>query len=128
LVHALTQEQNSGRLALLEHAQVQAANWLHGRWIVQLQGSGAELSADRLWLATGHHGGVSHHPLAAQLQHQRPIELVDDWPVLNDDLRWPRTPVHLMGALASLQLGPAARNLFGAREAAQRICRTLIKA
>jgi len=128
LVHALRQEQISGRLELLEHTQVQVANWLHGRWIVQLQGSGAELSADRLWLATGHHGGVSHHPLAAQLQHQRPIELVEDWPVLNEDLRWPQTPVHLMGALASLQLGPAARNLFGAREAAQRICRTLIKA
>ncbi len=128
LLHALRQEEIRGRIELLEHAQVHGAKWLHGRWTVQLHGSGAELSADRLWLATGHHGGVSHHPLAAQLQHQRPIELVDDWPVLKDDLRWPQTSVHLMGGLASLQLGPAARNLYGARVAAQRICRTLIKA
>jgi glycine/D-amino acid oxidase-like deaminating enzyme len=43
------------------------------------------------------------------------------------DLRWPGTTVHLMGGLAALQLGPAARNLFGGREAAHRICRTAIK-
>ena len=127
LLHALRQEQRSGRLALMEHCEVQQACWIDGRWCVQLQGDGGELFADRLWLATGHHGGVSRHPLAAQLQAQRPIHLVDDWPVLGEDLCWPETSVHLMGALASLQLGPAARNLYGGREAAKRICRSLIK-
>ncbi|MGC6482311.1 MAG: hypothetical protein ACON4T_01890 [Synechococcus sp.] len=65
--------------------------------------------------------------MTAQLQAQRPIELIDDWPVLAEDLRWPSTTVHLMGALASLQIGPAARNLFGGREAARRISRALTK-
>ena len=36
--------------------------------------------------------------------------------------------VHVMGGLAGLQLGPAARNLFGGREAALRITRALAKA
>ena len=85
------------------------------------------LQADRLWLATGHRLGVSHHPLLHQLQNQRPIELIDDWPVLSDSLCWPGTPVHVMGGLTALRIGPAARNLFGGREAAQRICRGLLK-
>lgn len=52
---------------------------------------------------------------------------MDDWPVLGPDLRWPGTPVHLMGGLTALQVGPAARNLFGGREAARRICRAVVK-
>jgi hypothetical protein len=69
----------------------------------------------------------SQQPLLQQLYQQHPIELVDDWPVLGPDLSWPGTPVHLMGGLSALQIGPAARNLFGGREAAQRICRAVIK-
>jgi hypothetical protein len=53
--------------------------------------------------------------------------LVNDWPVLASDLRWPGSAVHVMGGLSALQIGPAARNLFGGREAAQRICRAVIK-
>ncbi len=62
-----------------------------------------------------------------QLPHQRPIELVDDWPVLKSDLSWPGTQVHVMGGLCALQIGPAARNLFGGRAAAQRIGRAVVK-
>ncbi len=56
-----------------------------------------------------------------------PQALIEDWPVLSGDLRWPGTQVHVMGGLSVLQLGPAARNLFGGREAAQRICRAALK-
>ena len=62
-----------------------------------------------------------------QLQAQQPIELVDNWPVLSPDLRWPGTCVHLMGGLSALQLGPAARYLLGGREAARRIGRAVVK-
>ncbi len=71
--------------------------------------------------------GVSQHPLVRQLQQQRPIKLVNDLPVLASDLSWPGNAVHVMGGLSALQIGPAARNLFGGREAAQRICRAVIK-
>jgi hypothetical protein len=88
---------------------------------------GHGLEVDRIWLATGHRQGVSQHPLLRQLQEQSPIDLVNDWPVLASDLRWPGSAVHVMGGLSALQIGPAARNLFGGREAAQRICRAVIK-
>lgn len=122
----LRQAQRRGELQLHEHCEVQAARWRSDQWEIVCTG-GQRLSADRIWLATGHRQGVSQHPLLQQVYEQHPIELVDDWPVLGPDLRWPGTPVHLMGGLAALQVGPAARNLFGGREAAQRICRAVVK-
>ena len=122
----LREAQRRGELQLHEHCEVQAAHWNSGEWDI-VCGGGQRLLADRIWLATGHQQGVSQHPLLQQLYQQHPIELVDDWPVLGPDLSWPGTPVHLMGGLSALQIGPAARNLFGGREAAQRICRAVIK-
>jgi len=123
----LHQARRQGSLELHEHCQVQQAAWRAGQWQISCR-DGSGLQADRLWLATGFHLGVSHQPLLRQLLDQQPIELIDDWPVLTADLRWPGTNVHLMGGLTALQLGPAARNLFGGREASQRITRAAIKA
>ena len=122
----LREAQRRGELQLHEHCEVQAARWRYDHWEIVCTG-GQRLSADRIWLATGHRQGVSQQPLLQQVHQQQPIELVDDWPVLGPDLRWPGTPVHLMGGLTALQIGPAARNLFGGREAAQRICRAVVK-
>ena len=122
----LRQAQRRGQLELHELCQVQAARWSSGQWTI-LCSEGQHHSADRIWLATGHRQGVSQHPLLRQLHQQRPIELVDDWPVLEPDLSWPGTAVHVMGGLSALQIGPAARNLFGGRQAAQRICRAVVK-
>jgi cation diffusion facilitator CzcD-associated flavoprotein CzcO len=122
----LRQAEQRGELQLHEHCEVKAARWSSGQWDLVCRG-GQHLCADRIWLATGHRQGVSQHPLLQQLVEQHPIELVDDWPVLRPDLRWPGTCVHLMGGLTALQVGPAARNLFGGREAAQRIGRAVVK-
>jgi glycine/D-amino acid oxidase-like deaminating enzyme len=122
----LRQAQRRGDLQLHEHCEVEAARWSSGEWKLVCT-DGHQLCADRIWLATGHRQGVSQHPLLRQLQQQRPIDLINDWPVLNPDLSWPGSAVHLMGGLSALQIGPAARNLFGGREAAQRICRAVIK-
>jgi hypothetical protein len=127
LAMALRQGRQRGRLQIHEHCEVREACWRASGWRLRCS-DGSPLTADRIWLATGHRLGVTHQPLLRQLHRQRPIELVHDWPVLGHDLRWPGTDVHLMGALAALQLGPAARNLSGGREAAQRICRAAIKA
>lgn len=127
LVMALRREREQGGLQIHEHCEVRQACWSGGRWTI-LCSDGSRLEVDRIWLATGQRLGVSHQPLLRQLHSQRPIQLVEDWPVLAEDLSWPSTRVHVMGGLAALQLGPAARNLFGGREAARRICRAAIKA
>jgi len=128
----LRQARHRGQLRIEEHCQVAHARWrgapdAGGSWEIHCQ-NGTALRAERIWLATGQRLGVSQQPLLRQLQQQCPIALVHDQPVLENDLRWPGTSVHVMGGLASLQLGPGARNLFGGREAALRIARAVAKA
>ncbi|HEY2704507.1 MAG TPA: hypothetical protein VGL20_12530, partial [Candidatus Dormibacteraeota bacterium] len=79
------------------------------------------VGADRLWLATGHGYHVAAEPLLDELCRTHPVRVVAGLPVLTGDCLWPGTAVHVMGGLAALQLGPIARNLAGARIAAERI-------
>jgi cation diffusion facilitator CzcD-associated flavoprotein CzcO len=114
-----------GRLRLHEHRQVRQLRWCGSHWQVACS-DGGPLEVERIWLATGHQQGVSHQPLLRQLQRQRPLQLVDDWPVLSPELAWPGTGVFVMGGLSALQLGPAAANIHGGREGARRIIAGLL--
>lgn len=96
------------------------------RPVQQVQGGevvlagGRRLKADHVWLATGHRFDARDCPLTANLQEQVPVPLVDGLPVLGDHLSWGGTGVHVTGGLAALSVGPTARNLVGARIAAER--------
>jgi cation diffusion facilitator CzcD-associated flavoprotein CzcO len=127
MAHRLRQaERHAAQLRILEGFVVRQAHWGEEGWT--LHGPvGTPLMAHRLWLATGQRLGVGQCPLLRQLHQQRPAPLVEDWPVLGPDLSWPGTSVSVMGGLAALQLGPAARNLHGGRLAAERITRAWIK-
>ena len=127
MAHRLRQaERHAAQLRILEGFVVRQAHWGEEGWT--LHGPvGPPLMAHRLWLATGQRLGVGQCPLLRQLHQQRPAPLVEDWPVLGPDLSWPGTSVSVMGGLAALQLGPAARNLHGGRLAAERITRAWIK-
>ena len=88
------------------------------RHLVRL-GDGSSIDADRIWLATG------TQPDLAALRCLEPllpdIAIIDGVPVPDETLRIGLPPIHVMGRLAVLQLGPAAGNLWGARHAARRI-------
>ncbi len=56
-----------------------------------------------------------------------PIDVVHGLPVLDQHLRWPGCELFLMGPWAALQVGPVARNLFGAKLACDRIVPALTK-
>lgn len=77
--------------------------------------------ADEVWLATGSRFDATADPLLTELRHAHPIDIHAGLPAIGSDLAWSRTKVHLVGGYAALQLGPAARNLWGARLAARRI-------
>lgn len=81
---------------------------------------GRRLTADAVWLATGHTHDLRADPLTAGLLSRVPVPVVDGLPVLDDDLEWGGAAVHVTGPLAALHVGPAARNLAGARIAAER--------
>ncbi|MGQ9867006.1 MAG: FAD-dependent oxidoreductase [Pseudanabaenaceae cyanobacterium] len=94
---------------------------------LRLETERGEVLCDRLWLATGMEVTVDTEPLLQELRERYPTPIVGGWPVLDERLRWPGTEVFVMGALASLRLGPAARNLFGARLACDRLIPALTK-
>lgn len=83
------------------------------------------MAPESLWAATGTQFDATSDPLLAGLHAVHRPRCHGGLPALTDDLRWPGTPVHLMGAYAGLRVGPVARNLAGARHAAPRIAESI---
>lgn len=80
---------------------------------------GESIETERVWLATGTTPDLSAMRCLEPLLPD--IVTIDGYPLTNDDLRVGPHPVHVMGRLATLTLGPAAGNLWGAQRAARRI-------
>jgi hypothetical protein len=81
------------------------------------------LAADRVWLATGTTPDIRISRCLAGLVSDVPT--LGGLPITDESLRLGPHPVHVMGRLATLTLGPAAGNLWGAQRAATRITRAL---
>ena len=120
----LRREAAEGNLALREGTRVVAGR-RHGDRLTLVLGDEEHVHADRIWLATGTEACVEATPLLDDLRRSHPTEIHAGLPWLDADLAWPGSHVHLMGRLTSLNLGPAAGNLWGARRAADRIAPTL---
>lgn len=74
----------------------------------------------KIWLATGFERGL---PCLEFLADDLPVSPYCGFPIVNEHLQWhPR--IFVTGALAELELGPSARNIAGARLAAERIVNT----
>ncbi|MEM9516475.1 MAG: FAD/NAD(P)-binding protein [Actinomycetota bacterium] len=83
--------------------------------------AGRAIAADHCWLATGTRPDALADPaLAAHVDHH-----IDGIPIVDADLRIGAAPIHVTGRLATIEVGPAAGNLWGARAAARRISRAL---
>lgn len=122
-----------GRLSLYEQCQVAKAQWQENHWQIQCDNPAvhdcfAHQSIDRIWLATGTQLDVTAHPILGEVLAQYPAQIVNGLPVLDQHLRWPGCNLFLMGPWTALQVGPVARNLFGAKLACDRIVPALTKA
>ena len=123
----------------LEYCQVTKAVWTGHQWNISYSEGSAEAlqlgeiaatarrTADRIWVATGSTMDAAQHPLLQSIQQSHPTEIVNGLPVLDQHLRWPGLELFISGGLAALQLGPAARNLFGGRLSAERIVPAIAK-
>lgn len=78
-----------------------------------------------LWLATGYVQDIRRDPLLGPLARELDLDLYDGLPAVTDELRLDDSPVYVTGPYAALGVGPACRNLAGARPAAQRIAAAL---
>ena len=122
----------SGQLCFYEDCQVHSVQWKENAWSVNCNRADvheciAHLPIHRIWLATGTRLDVNQWRLLKDLRAAHPLSLIHGLPTLDSYLRWPGCNVFIMGGAAALQLGPSARNLYGAKLACQRIVPTLIK-
>lgn len=121
----LRRESRSGKLEIREACQVSDALWRGAAWQVVCD-RGTTYEFDRIWLATGDRFDIATHPLLTDLQEFSPTKIVKGLPVLDRYLRWSSgCDFYIMGGFAALQIGPVARNLFGAKLASQRILQHL---
>lgn len=120
---ALTAASSSGRLRLHE-GTVSDMNVNKGDLRLELT-SGQVLEGNHLYLATGFARCRPGGPMLDQLIDEFELPCATcGYPVVDTWLRWhPR--IHVSGPLAELELGPAARNIAGARRAGDRLLEAL---
>jgi len=114
----------SSRLKMHPRCTIRGLVPTEGGWRADC-GWGRGLASDRVWLCTGNRLDLKTHPLFAPLWRDRPLQMLDGLPVLEEDCRWPGLPLYFMGTSAALRVGPTARNFPGARHVASRIARSI---
>ncbi|GJN72372.1 hypothetical protein PLICBS_006445 [Purpureocillium lilacinum] len=94
-----------------------------GRWTVSTEPPVDGLPAfDYIYFATGIQTDFRALPYLRGMLDKHPIQGFGGFPCLNEDLMWADgVPLFVAGRLASLQLGPAAPNIGGAKLGAERI-------
>lgn len=91
-------------------------------------GKDESVRADYLVVATGAKIDFGGLPFMQTVQKTHPVRLVGGFPVLTADLEYRRdVPLFVTGAYAGLQIGPAAGNLGGMRDSADRIANRLLE-
>jgi hypothetical protein len=121
-----------GKLSVYEQCEVQSAEWKGDAWKVTCTHPDAHhciahLPIDRIWLATGSTLDVNHWSLLSAIRETHPLPIMNGVPILDPHLCWAGCDLFIMGGAAALQLGPVARNLFGAKLASERIVPALLK-
>jgi hypothetical protein len=117
-----------------EEVQISSVRYDEGDSFTISLDDGTEGQHDMIWLATGSETHVDFYSALEDLRTVLPIREVHGLPILNKDLSWRAPPDLLldepkwkatarerfwcMGALATLELGPDALNLIGARAGA----------
>lgn len=79
-----------------------------------------------LWLATGFEQDIARDPLLGPVVRELGIPVHGGLPEVDEHLRLDGAPLFVTGPYAALAVGPACRNLAGARPAAQRIVAGLL--
>lgn len=88
---------------------------------------GRRETAPLLWLATGYVQDIRRDPLLGPVAVALGVTVHDGLPEVGEDLRLDDSAIFVTGPYAALGVGPACRNLAGARPAAQRIAAGLLR-
>lgn len=98
-----------------------------GKVLISMKGQGdavMQVAADLIVNACGIKPDCNANPLVKNLQKNFPIDVIGGFPNVSVDLEW-RKNLFVVGALASLNVGPDSGNIMGARRAASIVANTL---
>ena len=115
---------DDGQVIIHDGADVRAAQSGEAGGYRLALGDHTTLDADRVWLATGTKPDITALRCLADLVADEPV--IDGYPIIGPDLRLGSHPIFLMGRIATVQLGPAAGNLWGAQRASERITEAVV--
>ncbi len=121
---AIADLEREGAIDVLRNSPLVAADV--GEQGLRVRLGAVEREVDEIWMATGFAQDVCANPLLARLSGRHPIPVHAGIPDLDDDLAWGGTPVHVVGSLAALVLGPTAGNLHGQRRGAHRVAKAVV--
>ncbi|KAH6681793.1 hypothetical protein B0J14DRAFT_223002 [Halenospora varia] len=113
-----------GKVELLEYAEITGGIWDEGSqtWTLETSPKLEGLQVDHIIYATGMVADFASIPSLQPLHQIAPINSMGGLPCITDELMWNEDiPFFFTGRLAGLRLGPAAGNLEGARQGAERI-------
>ena len=79
---------------------------------------------DHLILATGYSNAPAQSPLFQQVIKELELQTLNEFPILDESLSW-KGDLYVLGASASLELGPGALNLMGAMRGARIVAEAL---
>lgn len=113
-----------GRVAVKEGCEVVGAEWDEERryWRVETEPEVEMVGVNYMVYATGVEADIQKVDAVKPLLKEYPIEIVGGMPCLTNELMWnDEVPFFVTGRLAELRVGPAAGNLEGARQGAERM-------
>lgn len=119
----LLKHEKSGKLRILKHTVVEAAEWDEedSKWNLELTNN-LKLNPNYIVFATGNQADIKSLPFLQSMVTEHDIETVQGLPCLTDNLEWDKDiPLFVTGKNASLKMGPSSANLDGARLGAERI-------
>lgn len=127
----LLAEQAQGRLTLLNDVEVKQADLNEGSVSLLVESAQGQLRIQALQvvLGTGTNLAVDRIPCLEWLRQHRPVGEYGGAPAIQADLRWaPGIDAFVLGAYGTLQLGPDAVNLAGARRGSRVVAKELWEA
>lgn len=94
-----------------------------GKWSITIEPADTQLpKMDYIVFATGIQTDFTKLPYLQTMIEKYPVKGFGGFPCLNEDLMWKDdVPLFMTGRLGSLQLGPAAPNIGGAKIGAERV-------
>ncbi len=120
LLHSIRQS----KLHIVD-GEVEIATVSNGEVLLYDQGNHLIHKAGTILLATGFQPGLPGNDWLAPMIQKHKLPCAEcGYPIVSNSLRWGPN-LYVTGALAELEIGPIARNISGARQAAERIVNSL---